>query len=86
MDRQTKLSELTGRIEDMCHILGDNRMSLNSLSDRLMGGHPECQPDSVKATNREGLIGQLEDEIDKLKYQVEEIKDAVNRLVNSGVV
>ncbi len=80
VERQTKLSELIGRITDICHILGDNRVSLNSLSDRLMGATPECQPDSVKPPTREGVIGQLEDEVDKLKYQVDEIKDAVNRI------
>lgn len=83
---ETKLSELMGRMSDMCICLSDNRMNLNSLSDRLIGSCPECPTDSAKAPVREGAIGQIENEVDKLKYQVDEIRDAVNRLISSGVV
>ena len=84
--RETKLNELMQRAIDMSSCLQEARCKLNNLSDRLLGCIPETAGDDAKALERSGAIGIFEDKIDNLKYQVDEMVHAVNRIEESGVV
>lgn len=88
IEKPTKLSNLIGRIGDMSISLLDSRSELNRSTDNLIGDEG---PDGDKCCENTidehgGAIGLLENKVNGLDLQINEIKNAVKRIINSGII
>lgn len=84
-ESETRLSEFSAKLSDLSGSLSGARCRLNCLSDRLVGSVPEEARNGVACPQKEGAIGELDDKIDSLVYEVSGIVQAVNRINDAGI-
>ncbi len=85
-EKQNKLSELIGKVQDIATTINQSSNDLDAVTDRFIGIAPEAAGDPENSQARDGLIGQLEDKIDILNMRANQMKCSVSRLANSGVI
>jgi len=84
--KETVLYVSVVKIIDMKHDLSIARSRLDCLSDRLLGPLPEESTERDKTPPRQGVIGQLEEMIDGLRYEISKTIASIDRIHDSGAV
>lgn len=83
---ESKLNELTSRVDRVCGNLNRNIDKLNTINDTLMGSCSENDEVQTPQPSRVGDIGRLEDMIALIEERAGCMNRSVDRLVESNII
>ena len=84
--KDTKLNELIAKIQDIIGIISNSNQDVESICDKLEGEKPGVPPDQDKENCRSGVLGRIEDAVDRLNIQANDIRQSINRLRDINMV